>query len=153
MKSTPDTRILESYGHLRRALNLHYTQSLRPLGIGAKQAALMRLLAKQGKASLAELSRATLTDPASTTRSVNILSKKGWVKRKDHPTDNRRWELALTPQGEKMAVKVLKTYSQLSHEVAEALSPVERDAFIKTLDKLNDVFSTACLKTSAEVGE
>jgi DNA-binding MarR family transcriptional regulator len=142
MKSeNTDIRLLESFGRLRRALNLHFTQAVRPLGVGAKQAALIRYLARQGTASLAELSRFTLTDPAATTRAVNLLLKRGWVRQEEHPTDKRRWQMALTPQGEKQATRVEKTYEEIAGKISGSLTGAERKTFAKTLLKLNAVFS------------
>lgn len=140
-KNPPDVRLLEAFGRLRRTLNLYYTQAVKPLGLGVKQSAFLRLLAKEGKASLAELSRATLTDPAATTRAVNLLRKRGLVRQAEHPTDKRRWELALTPQGESQAERVQKAYGEVARRVSEALTPSERNAFGAILLKLIGAFS------------
>ena len=137
-----DLPLLEAFGRLRRTLNLYFTQAVRPLGVGAKQAALIRLLARQKTASLAELSRYTLTDPAATTRAVNLLLKRGWVRQAEHPTDKRRWQMALTPQGEKQAAQVEKAYEEIAEKVSGSLTVAERKAFAKTLLKLDSVFST-----------
>lgn len=153
MKSnSPEIQLLESFGRLRRALNLHFTQILRPLGIGAKQAALIRLLDKQGTASLAELSRFTLTDPAATTRAVNVLLKRGLVRQAEHPTDKRRWQMALTPQGEKMAVKIHKVYGDIAQRVSGFLTPGERKELTGILLKLNQAFPAEGAKAQEPSG-
>ena len=141
MKSeNADLQLLESFGRLRRSLNLYFTQAVRPLGMGAKQAALIRYLAKHKTASLAELSRFTLTDPAATTRAVNLLLKRGWVHQEEHPTDKRRWQMALTPHGEKQAALVEKIYGKIAGQVSKSLTAAERKGFSETLLKLNRVF-------------
>jgi DNA-binding MarR family transcriptional regulator len=139
-QKTPDVQLLESFGRLRRALNLYYTQTVKPLGIGVKQAALIRLLAKEGTASLAELSRWTLTDPAATTRAVNVLLQRRLVRREEHPVDKRRWEMALTPRGKKQAGKVQDAYREVARRVAITLTPAERQEFHQILLKLTGVF-------------
>lgn len=144
--NSPDIQLLETFGRLRRALNLHYTQTVRPLGIGAKQAALIRLLDKKGTASLAELSRWTLTDPAATTRAVNVLLKRGLVRQTEHPTDKRRWQMALSPAGKKAATQVHRTYGELAQRVASALTGSERKTFMEILLKLNGTFSSSRMK-------
>ncbi len=52
---------LEKFGKLRRRLNLSFTQSLKPLGIGPKQAVLLHHLCNYGTSSPAGLSCATIT--------------------------------------------------------------------------------------------
>lgn len=136
----PDLLVLEEFGRFRRLLNLHFTNALRPLGLGVKQAALLRFLAKRGKASLAELSRDTLTDPAAMTRLVKVLMGQGLVRQKDHPTDKRRWELALTFRGVELALKIESVVSDLASRSLRALPAAEKSGFSKTLKKLSESF-------------
>lgn len=132
----PDLLLLEDFARFRRALNLHFSNALRPLGLGVKQASLLRFLAKRGKASLAELSRDTLTDPAAMTRLVNVLLEGGLVSQKAHPTDKRRWVLALTPRGEKLTQRVEGVYLRLSEGSLKVLSTAEKTRFSNILKKL-----------------
>jgi len=136
-KTNPDLRLLEEFGAFRRALNLYFTNALRSVDLGVKQASLLRFLAKRGKASLAELSRDTLTDPAAMTRLVTVLLKQGVIRQKEHATDKRCWELALTPQGQKMAAEVEKIYQRLAETILENLSVEEKSGFSKILQKLS----------------
>jgi DNA-binding MarR family transcriptional regulator len=131
-----DLHILEEFGRCRRALNLHFGNALRPLGLGSKQGSLLRFLSKRGKACLADLSRDTQTDPAAMTKIVNLLLKEKLVRQGEHPTDKRRWVLVLTPQGEKLAAEVEKIYQALSEGVLEVLGPGDKSHFLKTLQKI-----------------
>ncbi len=131
-----DLELLEEFGRCRRALTLHFNNAVRPLGLGVKQAPLLRFLSKRGKASPAELSRDTQTDPAAMTKMVNLLLKQGLLRQGEHPTDKRRWELALTPRGEKLAAEIEKIYRLLSGTALEALTAGEKTNFVKTLQKI-----------------
>jgi DNA-binding MarR family transcriptional regulator len=131
-----DFQVLENFGRFRRALNLHFGNALRRLGLGVKQAALLRFLAKRGKASLAELSRDTLTDPAAMSRLVHAMLEGGILVQKDHPTDKRRWELALTPRGKKLALEVENVFFIQSGETLKTLSSAEKNQFSEILQKL-----------------
>ena len=133
--------MLEDFSRFRRSLTHYFTNGLKSLNIGLKQAALLRVLTKRGKASLAELSRDTLTDPAAMTRLVNDMLKNGFLLQKDHPTDKRRWELALTARGKKLAAEVQKIYLVLANESMKTLSPVEKNQFSATLQKLHQNLS------------
>jgi MarR family transcriptional regulator, lower aerobic nicotinate degradation pathway regulator len=135
--NSTDLKTLEEFGQVRRNLNLLFTNALRPLGLGVKQALILRFLSKRGKASLAELSRDTFTDPAGMTRVITVLMKQGVLCQKEHATDKRRWEMALTPQGKKIAADLEKLYLSLSEKVFKGISTAEKNQFSKTLQKLS----------------
>jgi DNA-binding MarR family transcriptional regulator len=143
-----DLKTLEEFGQFRRGLNLLFTSALRTLGLGVKQASILRFLSQRGKASLAELSRDTLTDPAGMTRVIGVLLKQGVLYQKEHATDKRRWEMALTPKGRKLAADVEKLYSSLSEQVFKDLTDGEKTGLSKTLQKLSR--SLLSLKTPPE---
>ncbi len=132
-----DLQTLEEFGQFRRNLNLLFTNALRPLGLGVKQALILRFLSKRGKASLAELSRDTATDPAGMTRVVGVLMKQKVLHQNEHATDKRRWVMSLTPKGKKLAEDVEELYLSLSQQVFKGLSQKEKTQFAKTLQKLS----------------
>jgi DNA-binding MarR family transcriptional regulator len=131
-----DLQLLEEFGRCRRALSLYFNHALRSQGLGTKQASILRFLAKRGKASLADLSRDTLTDPAAMTKMVNHLLKDDLVRQSEHPTDKRRWELTLSPQGLKLASRVETLYAKRAGEALEILTTSERSAFGSILCKV-----------------
>ena len=53
-----------------------------------------------------QIAAAVFKDFASITRIIDLLVRKGFLKRSDHPTDRRRFELTLTPEGEDLLVQV-----------------------------------------------
>jgi MarR family transcriptional regulator, transcriptional regulator for hemolysin len=143
-----DLKTLEEFGQFRRGLNLLFTNALRTLGLGVKQAQILRFLSQRGKASLAELSRDTLTDPAGMTRVIGVLLKQDVLYQKEHATDKRRWEMALTPKGKKLAAEVEKLYLSLSEQVFKNLTGEEKTGLSKTLQKLSQSLSN--MKTRSE---
>src|SRR5262245_34884382 len=97
-----DYAVLQLFGKIRRQLKLVANQALRPLGIGTKQALILRELRLQKSASPSELSRITDTDPAATGKIIDTLIKRNWVERVDHPEDRRQWRILLTEEGKKI---------------------------------------------------
>lgn len=63
------------------------------------QAFVLKRLATQGPATIAELAREEGVKPQSMGATVAALAELGWVERKPHPTDGRQMNLELTPQG------------------------------------------------------
>lgn len=128
--------ILETFGRFRRGLNLAWNNGLKDLGLGTKQGLFLRYLAKHESASQADLSRATLTDPAAVNRALDSLQTRGWVARHDDPGDRRRWIVRLTPEGLKTAKKVDGVYRSLANEVFSSLKESERKTLYSLLLRL-----------------
>ncbi|HEY5038241.1 MAG TPA: MarR family transcriptional regulator [bacterium] len=153
MKTTPDLKLLEKYGQFRRGLNLLATQILRPFGLGPKQASFLWHLSRQGKASLSDLSKATLTDPTALGRLAKVLQKRGVIERRDHPTDQRSWEVKLTPKGVQLAAEIEKAYENLAERAVKPLSAPEKKNFSDILDKLLGSMGKAKPTTKEENGD
>lgn len=130
--------IIESFGRFRRAVNLLLVQELKPLGLGSKQASMLRYLAAHRRCSHADLARHTITDPAATGRIVDTLVRRGLVLRAEHPSDRRRWMLSLTPQGRQAADKIASVFKGMAGVLASPLGPRERMELVATLDKISD---------------
>ncbi len=133
--------ILDSFGRFRRALNLRAVHALKPLGLGTKQAGVLKFLSRRGECSPAELARHTITDPAATGRIVEALIRAGSVAREEHPSDRRRWVLRLTPKGRAQAAQVERAYGALARSLAERMDPEERRRLVETLERLTEALS------------
>jgi DNA-binding MarR family transcriptional regulator len=127
---------LEKFGKLRRQLSQAFIGHLKPVGIAPRQAILLRYLSVHGARSLAELARMTVTDPATVTRTVTLLLKKGLLRRLHHATDRRRLEVSLTDAGRKLAEQVDRVYARTAERIVNPLSAQERKALIQLLDKI-----------------
>lgn len=128
---------LLQFGSIRKYLNLRATKALKAFGIGPKQAILIRALGDK-ESSLAELSRATQTDPAATGKAVDNLIKRGLLDQHPHPTDRRRWVVSLTKQGTSLHREVTKIWEQLADEMVAPLTREQRNSFgslLKTISQ------------------
>ncbi|HTB22639.1 MAG TPA: MarR family transcriptional regulator [bacterium] len=139
--------ILQSIGRVRRAVNLLAVKQLKPLGLGSKQASALRFLSSHRLCSRADLARHTITDPAATGRILDTLIRRGLIVQKAHPTDRRRWMLALTPEGRRLAGKIAAVFEGIAETLARRLDPQERRALVLTLDKISDSLAPKAKKT------
>jgi DNA-binding MarR family transcriptional regulator len=130
--------IIESFGRFKRAVNLLAVQELKPLGLGSKQASVLRYLAAHRRCSHADLARHTITDPAAAGRIVDTLIRRGLVLRKEHPSDRRRWMLSLTPQGRQAAERIAAVFKGMAAVLASPLNTRERLELVAALDKVAD---------------
>ena len=133
--------ILESFGRLKRELNLAVLHELKPLGLGYKQAGMLRYLAKHKFCSQADLARYTITDPAATGKMVAELVKQGLLSQKEHASDKRRWVISLTPKGTALARRLTGHVEKLARQLAAPLDHKEQRALVALLDKISDSIS------------
>ncbi len=82
-----------------RALTQFYDRALRPAGLRATQFTVLQFLSLTGEVSQGQLGRALAMDSTTLTRTLAILSRRGWIA-KLHGADRRERRLALTPAGQ-----------------------------------------------------
>lgn len=133
----------EKFRVVRSHLNLVFTQNLKHLGIGPKQAVMLRHVDSMGKCSLADISRATITDPAAVNRAVASMLSRGLLQRQEHESDHRCWQVSLTEKGRKMAVEIDRIYTQVGNVLVAPLNNEERHTLVSILDKVVESISTA----------
>ena len=128
--------LLSAYGNMRRHLSLEFSQNLKPLKMGSKQAAILYQLVTNGDQSLTSLSRATLSDPAAITRAVQTMVKKGWVKKEEMATDQRQTLLRMTHAGEKLANQMRSILVATMENICADLSEKETHTLTALLNKI-----------------
>ncbi|MBL7770594.1 MAG: MarR family transcriptional regulator [Flavipsychrobacter sp.] len=74
--------------------------------ITVDQLLVLQTMRDQPELTQQQIAVAVFKDFASITRIIDLLVRKGFLKRSDHPTDRRRFELTITPEGEDMLVQV-----------------------------------------------
>lgn len=131
--------ILEKFFKFKRAINLRAVHELKGLGIGPKQAAVLRCVSKDGPVSAARIAEYTMSDPAAITRSVDLLEEHGFIEKKDSSTDRRARLLHLTHKGEKAAKQIRAMQESLSAEIFGKLPSHEREKLKILLDKITNV--------------
>jgi DNA-binding MarR family transcriptional regulator len=130
--------ILERFGRFKRAMNLLMVKDIKPLGLGPKQASMLRYLSNNPESSHADLARHTVTDPAATGRVVAGMIARGLVRQMEHPSDKRRWVLSLTPRGRTLARRITVHVDEMAKHIAAPLNSKERKILIELLDRIED---------------
>lgn len=104
------------------------------LGITVDQWLVMNVLHESPDASQQEIAGKVFKDGASVTRIIELLVKKGFLKRNVSDTDRRKSNLAISAKGKKLlasAQRVVKSYRQ------KAL----KDISLKDLEKVRSVLT------------
>lgn len=74
--------------------------------ITVDQLLVLQTMKDQPELTQQQIAAAVFKDFASITRIIDLLVRKGFLKRSDHPTDRRRFELTLTPEGNDLLEQV-----------------------------------------------
>lgn len=130
--------ILPLIGKTGRILDLHIEDKLAESGIPLSklQFVFLMVISKnsgQDQNCLAELTRRNKT---TFTRNINTLERKKLVLRKSSPDDKRRKLVYLTPLGNDYVERSKPIIKKIITEMELAITPEEREQFIKTLDKI-----------------
>ncbi|PLZ04419.1 MarR family transcriptional regulator [Burkholderia sp. WAC0059] len=136
----------ESVGYLlsrvKSALSNMVTQrTLAELGITSQQASVLFMVAS-GKCLLAaELAREYGIDASAVTRLVDRLEMRGLLRRVRSSEDRRAVRLALTPEGEAIAVRLPAIFSSVNSKLTGNLTP-EEVGFLKSM--LRRILANSC---------
>ncbi len=85
-----------------------------------------------------QISAITLKDRANITRIINILEKRGYIKKVVDTTSRKIHKIYITEEGKKVRNKVLPIILNIWAMTSENISEDEMDKFIETLDKIRE---------------
>ncbi len=119
--STVGKRFLETFADTKRVVSLVATRAMAPLGLGRAQTALLRALGRSDPSTPGALADATMLDPSATTRSLTMLSKRGWIRRRRGEIDRRESYVELTPRGRRLAARVDARYAAIADILGSCL--------------------------------
>jgi DNA-binding MarR family transcriptional regulator len=128
--------VFEALRDLRRSFARAASFAFAETGAGGRQVVVLRELRRAGRTSQAELSRATLTDPAAIMRTIGVLERRGWVQRASCADDRRCKLVSLTPAGGHALAELDRPFEALRALANRALSSGERDRFCAIAEKL-----------------
>lgn len=99
----------------------------------------MHRLWKKPGVSQQYLAEQTAKDKACLTNLINNLEKKGWVERREDPTDRRNKQIHLTEAGEELSHRVKPLLHNIYDEVGARLTPRQIESFMNNLKKLDEI--------------
>ena len=99
----------------------------------------MHRLWKKPGVSQEYLAEQTAKDKACLTNLINNLEKKGWVERREDPSDRRNKQIHLTEAGEELSHRVKPLLHNIYDEVGARLTPRQIESFMNNLKKLDEI--------------
>lgn len=123
---------------IKRDFNRRLKAAYPGLTITSDQWVILKRISERQAINQREVATVTGKDPASITRTIDLLVKKKWVERQTTEGDRRAYQLILTPEGSELVEKL----TPLAHATREAglneVSSEEFDLFKATLNKIFD---------------
>lgn len=117
---------------------LQIVKTLKPFNISVQQFNIMRILRGRSPrpASIRELTDRMLDKASNASRLVDKLNAKGLVVKQTSPDDNRRLEVVLTEEGQKLLARASSRVEHSLNEIYQNIS--EKDACLLNglLDKM-----------------
>ena len=99
----------------------------------------MHRLWKKPGVSQQYLAEQTAKDKACLSNLINNLEKKGWVERREDPSDRRNKQIHLTEAGEELSHRVKPLIRNVYDEVGARLTTRQIESFMNNLKKLDEI--------------
>jgi len=132
--------VLEKFGSVRRALNRIALQKLKVIGLGTKQALVIRCVEKKGECSITELAQTSESDLAAVSRMITSLVKSGWLTRSVHPGDGRQSIIKISAKAKRHLPELSIIVDDIAQLFSSPISQEELDALGAILTKMDNAF-------------
>ncbi|MFK7771095.1 MAG: MarR family winged helix-turn-helix transcriptional regulator [Saprospiraceae bacterium] len=108
----------------------------RGIEISSEQWVILKRVSEQEGINQKEMANLTYKDPASVTRMVDLMAKKGWIERQPIVGDRRAYGLHLTKEGKEFVKKMMPAAQDLRAMGLSGISQKELETLKKTLNKI-----------------
>lgn len=119
-----------------RASSSLASQYSQRFGLSIPQWRVIAVLANEPGISAVEVAERTAMDEVAVSRAVSTLQRDGRIDRRPDAADGRRSRLALSPAGQAVYAEVVPLARRFEHRLSAALTPSDRMALDRILDRL-----------------
>ncbi len=106
------------------------------LDISVDQFVLLKIIEQKGELSQNELAQESHRDPASITRSLDLLKKKGLIRKKQVADNRRQYNVSLTGEGRSFVIKHMPMVDALRAQSIKGLTKSEIQTLLSMLYKI-----------------
>jgi len=108
------------------------------LNLTVDQWILLKIIQEQQPISQKDLAKKSLRDPASITRTLDLLQKKELIVRQSIPDNRRQYDLKLTPKGDKLINKNMKMVKEHRQRSIQDFTEDELNQLNRLLIKIQE---------------
>ena len=134
---------MESGAHIRlilaraaRAIEVVDRNSIAQTGLNISDFAILEVLLHKGPLPVNTIGKKLLLTSGSMTTAANRLIQKGYIKRKQDPSDGRCFYLSLTAVGRRLIENAYQKHSHNLEKIVEVLTEAERSQLASLLKKI-----------------
>lgn len=121
---------------IKRDFNRRLKEAYPDLTITSDQWVILKRISEREALTQREVASVTGKDPASITRTLDLLVKKDWVVRQEVPGDRRVYQVVLTEAGQTLVQQLTPLAQQTREAGLQGLSDQEFENFKYTLNKI-----------------
>ncbi len=138
-KKIPGVHIWLVLWKAAQSVKAHASYHLSTLEIGTSDFSILELLLHKGELPVNTIGKKVFLTSGSITAAIDRLERKGFLQRKNHPTDRRSKNIDLTTDGRKFIKDAFEDHANAMERAAGSLSENERVELIRLLKKLGKV--------------
>jgi DNA-binding MarR family transcriptional regulator len=117
-------------------MNQQIDETLKAHGMARRQFQVLFHVRKNGELTQKELQNIMHVEPATLSGLTDVLERKGWLKRTEHPSDRRAKLLKLTASGQKVLQNIPNPALAAEKRMLSDLSPPDKAALKVTLEQI-----------------
>ena len=110
--------------------------SIRQTGLNISDFSILEVLLHKGSLPVNTIGKKVLLTSGSMTTAANRLIHKGYIERKQNPSDGRYFYLSLTGVGRRLIENAYHKHSRNLEKIVEVLSEAERAQLVSLLKKI-----------------
>lgn len=126
-------------GSTHRRISNSFARALRPYDITPEQWSVLLMIAGRGGINQKEVADGVDKDQPTTARIVELLIKKGFIRKSMSPADRRAFLLYATPVGAELIEDTLPLEQQTIEKAVAGLRPDQLDQFRSMLEYIYTV--------------
>ncbi|MEQ9262322.1 MAG: MarR family transcriptional regulator [Owenweeksia sp.] len=111
------------------------------MGITVEQWVLLKIIEESNELSQKDLAKKSLRDPASITRTLDILEKKKLIRREAIPQNRRQYNIILTAQGKEFVNQNMELIKELRKQSVNGFTLKELDILRSFLLRMQENMS------------
>ena len=123
-----------------RALTQLYDDAIRPLGLRGTQFTILQALSLSGEVSQGVLSQILAMDSTTLTRTLEIMSRRGWIAKR-YGKDRRERRLCLTKSGEAQLHRATPAWEKVQANVRRELGDKRWDNLLHLTHEIASAFT------------
>ena len=124
-----------------RALTQVYEEALRPLGLRATQLTILQALSRAGEVSQGQLGEMLAMDSTSLTRTLAIMTRKGWIAER-RGEDRRERRIRLSAAGEAKLRRAMPVWEKVQSRLRGKLGEQKWGSLLQLTHHVTEISRT-----------